>query len=249
MNANRTSLSFGRYLQSIRMEKGISLEDVSKETRIRMDNLLLIEREDHEHLPAQIFVKGFLRSYAKAIGADEKEALQRYEDRYKPYYKVVHSERALGEVREDVWSNLRIALIFLFCVIVLSVYGASTFSKHVKSAEHTRHPAIQEAPAGTGKPDESMEQGNASEVPTNTESQGKKMLLKVTAVKDTWMKVIVDGQSAEKFSLSAGDRLEFEAFSGFNLLIGDASAVNLLFNDKPYEVTADSNQAVTIQLP
>ena len=90
---------------------------------------------------------------------------------------------------------------------------------------------------------------NATVVPINTEVKEKTLLLKVTAVKDTWMKVIVDGQSPENFSLSAGDRLEFEAFSGFNLLIGDATGVNLLLNNKPYEVTGDSNQAVNIQIP
>ena len=60
MNPKHTSLSFGHYLQSIRLEKGISLDEVSKETRIRLENLLLIEKEDHENLPAQTFVKGFL---------------------------------------------------------------------------------------------------------------------------------------------------------------------------------------------
>jgi len=231
------------------MGKGISLEEISKETRIRMDNLLLIEKEDHEHLPAQIFVKGFLRSYAKAIGADEKEVLKRYEDRYKSYDKVIHSELSLHQVRANVWSNLRIVIIAFFCIMVLSVYGASVLDKRIEGKDSTRHTVINKPSSDTREPDGSVSQLPNAEASANTESQEEKMLLKVTAVKDTWMKVIVDGQSAEKFSLSAGDRLEFEAFSGFNLLIGDASAVNLLFNNKPYEMTADSDQAVNIQLP
>ena len=70
MESDKESLSFGRYLQAIRLEKKISLEQVSQQTRIGLGNLLLLEQEDHEQLPAEVYVKGFLRSYAKAVGAD-----------------------------------------------------------------------------------------------------------------------------------------------------------------------------------
>ena len=55
---NKNSLSFGRYLKAIRIEKGISLDEVSEETRIRIDTLRLIEKEDHDRLPSEVFVTG-----------------------------------------------------------------------------------------------------------------------------------------------------------------------------------------------
>ncbi|MGD8365135.1 MAG: helix-turn-helix transcriptional regulator, partial [Desulfobacterales bacterium] len=60
--SEQTALSFGRYLQSIRVEKGISLKAVSQETRIRLETLHFIEGEDHQHLPDEVYVKGFLRA-------------------------------------------------------------------------------------------------------------------------------------------------------------------------------------------
>lgn len=248
MNSKSTSLSFGGYLQSIRLDKGISLEEVSKETRIRLDNLLLIEKEDHENLPAKIFVKGFLRAYAKAIGADDKEALRRYEERYKSYQKVIHSEAALIQLRAGVWSNMRFVLGIIFCLIVLSVYGALTISNSSFIDKKTSHQMTKAKPV-YGDQAVGSSNADASVVLKNPDGQQEKLLLKVTAVKDTWMKVIVDGQSPEKFNLSAGDRLEFEAFSGFNLLVGDATGVNLLLNNKPYEITGEIDQAVNIQIP
>ena len=95
----KTSLSFGRYLQSIRIEKGISLEDVSKETRIRREALLYIEAEDHEKLPDIVFVKGFLRAYAKAIGADGDEAVRRYISRLEVMQRITTSDLDLEPVR------------------------------------------------------------------------------------------------------------------------------------------------------
>ncbi len=250
MNAKSTPLSFGSYLQSIRLEKGISLEEISKETRIRKDNLLLIEREDHEHLPAQIFVKGFLRAYAKAIGADDKEAIRRYEDRYKSYLKVINSEAMLIQLKAGVWSSLRIVLGIIFCLIVLSVYSTLFISKSSLREDRTSPPELKPRVNTSDQAKGSSDAGATSmPVPANAKTGEKKLLLEVTAVKDTWMKVIVDGQSAEKFDLSSGDRLEFEALSGFNLLIGDASGVQLLLNNSPYEVAGVSGQAVTIQIP
>jgi cytoskeletal protein RodZ len=248
MNSKSPSLSFGRYLQSVRLEKGISLEEVSKETRIRMENLLLIEKEDHEHLPAQVFVKGFLRAYANAIGADDKEVIERYEKRYMSYEKVISSEETLIHLRKSVWPSLKLAIGIIFCLIVLTVYSASDGNNHFLNVKKTSHPEVKES-AGNRNQGAGSGHANATVIPTHTKAQEEKLLLKITAVKDTWMKIIVDGQSPEKFNLSTGDRLEFEALSGFNLLIGDANSIVLLLNDKPYEVTGDGGQTVTIQIP
>ena len=81
MNEDKESLSFGRYLQAIRLEKKISLEQVAAQTRVGLELLLLVEQEDYDQLPAEVYVKGFLRSYAAAIGADGDEAIRRYESR------------------------------------------------------------------------------------------------------------------------------------------------------------------------
>ena len=97
MNSEHLTTSFGRYLQAIRLEKKISLEKVSAQTRIGIGNLLLIEQEDHERLPAAVFVKGFLRSYADVIGADGDEAIRRYESRLVVVQKIAESEASVGK--------------------------------------------------------------------------------------------------------------------------------------------------------
>lgn len=248
MITNNTSLSFGGYLQTIRLEKGISLEDVSKETRIRVDNLLLIEEEDHAKLPAPIFVKGFLRAYARVIGADEKEAVRRYENRYHTYQKIVSPEVHLSRLGAGVWSNFRLALGVIFCLMVISIYALSTLDEKSSRRASVGYPRVHKEES-SGVP--AAEPGHTAipQASTSTEEKEKKLLLKVITVKETWIKVIVDGQQPETFNLSAGDRLEFEAFSGFNILLGDATAVNLILNNQSYPVEGDVGEAVNIQIP
>lgn len=72
------SLSLGEKLRQAREEKGISIGEVSEQTRISPLYIECIENDDYKPLPGGIFNKGFVKSYAKFIGIDEHEALQDY---------------------------------------------------------------------------------------------------------------------------------------------------------------------------
>ncbi len=50
----KNAAPFGRYLKTVRLEKGIRLAEISRQTRISKDTLELIEAEDHARLPAEV---------------------------------------------------------------------------------------------------------------------------------------------------------------------------------------------------
>ncbi|MGD1949552.1 MAG: RodZ domain-containing protein [Leptolyngbyaceae cyanobacterium] len=60
----------GAYLQEKRQEQGKSLEDISLQTYIRAQLLKAVEAGDTSDLPQPIFVQGFIRRYADALGLD-----------------------------------------------------------------------------------------------------------------------------------------------------------------------------------
>src|SRR5687768_9607904 len=76
MNDARESLAL--WLRSGRALKKLSLEDVAKITKIQTRILIKLERGELDGLPADVFVKGFVRSFAKCVGLDEQEAIVRY---------------------------------------------------------------------------------------------------------------------------------------------------------------------------
>ena len=71
-------MSLSLWLRAGRANKGLSLEDVAKITKIQQRILERLEAGKLEGLPAEVFVRGFVRSYARCVGLDEAEALQRY---------------------------------------------------------------------------------------------------------------------------------------------------------------------------
>ncbi|MGW8187044.1 MAG: helix-turn-helix domain-containing protein, partial [Desulfobacterales bacterium] len=125
-----TALSFGRYLQSIRVEKGISLKAVSQETRIRMETLHFIEAEDHQHLPDEVYVKGFLRAYAETVGADGDEAVRRYLSRLAVKRKIALSDAALYRTGGAFWRRLILSTGAVLCLIAATLYAVSAWREH-----------------------------------------------------------------------------------------------------------------------
>jgi len=72
-------LSVGKYLQQERERKGLSLEAVSQATRISSRSLEAIESDDFISLPAPIFIRGFLKTYASFIGLEPYKVIALYE--------------------------------------------------------------------------------------------------------------------------------------------------------------------------
>lgn len=73
------SLTLGEKLKRIRSEGRISLSEVSKNTKIQVKYLEYIEAGQYDKLPADVYVKGFLRSYANFLGVNEGVFLKLFE--------------------------------------------------------------------------------------------------------------------------------------------------------------------------
>lgn len=68
----------GSLLKRQRVVRNMSMAEVSRVTRIPVPTLESIESDRFDDLPGEVFVKGFLKSYAQAVGVMPKEALARY---------------------------------------------------------------------------------------------------------------------------------------------------------------------------
>ncbi len=70
--------SFGEMLKRERELRGITLREVSEATKISIRYLEALERNEFTYLPGGAFTRGFIRAYAKYIGADEDEMVNAY---------------------------------------------------------------------------------------------------------------------------------------------------------------------------
>ncbi|HEY5921061.1 MAG TPA: helix-turn-helix domain-containing protein [Kofleriaceae bacterium] len=71
-------MNLAAWLRAGRDRRKLTIEDVARITKIQVKILEKLERGELDGLPAAVFVKGFVRSFAKCVGLDENEALEKY---------------------------------------------------------------------------------------------------------------------------------------------------------------------------
>lgn len=65
----------GQKFQEARLQKNLSLADVSQSTKIKVSFLDAIEKGEYERLPSVAYAQGFVRNYARFLNMPEKETL------------------------------------------------------------------------------------------------------------------------------------------------------------------------------
>ena len=71
---------FGSYLKSERELRGVTLDELHSKTMIPVRFLLALENNQFDELPEEVFIKGYIQSISKVIGAQEDDVLSTYMD-------------------------------------------------------------------------------------------------------------------------------------------------------------------------
>lgn len=228
------ALSFGRYLKAIRLEAGITLEAVAATTRIPPGVLRSLEAEDHARLPDEVYMKGFLRSYAEVLALDPDDIIRRYQADCRLLRRAARYHADLLRSRKRFWFKMMMGIAALTCLILLSTALMGPPEQGKRGPPSVAQPAamVLAKPKFLRPPP-----------PPQHHS------LVITAMADTWIKVIIDGQMPRKYSLKTGERITLKATRYFNLLMGNAGAITLVFDHKPLPQPGKTGQITTLWLP
>jgi cytoskeleton protein RodZ len=119
-NENPDAPGLGELLRSERERKGFTCENISRITRLREHTLLALENEQWNKLPPPVFVKGFIKSYARVLGLDERSLLKLYE-------RAVPSRsqppRPLKSPQQSRKGRFLLWLIGLGCLFIFLYFG------------------------------------------------------------------------------------------------------------------------------
>src|SRR2546421_11114122 len=72
----------GSSLREARLRQGLDFPELEQATKIRAKYLRALEDEQFDLLPAQTYVKGFLRGYAEYLGLDGQLYVDEFNSRY-----------------------------------------------------------------------------------------------------------------------------------------------------------------------
>ena len=112
---------FGSYLKSERELRGVTLEELHSKTKIPVRYLKALEKNQFDKLPEEVFIKGYIRSFAKIIGAKEDELLSTYIDITKTASSTDTNNQTTSNQKHFTFEP---KFIFVLTIIVLFLSGS-----------------------------------------------------------------------------------------------------------------------------
>ncbi len=67
--------AFGVNLRRARLKKGVALDKIARDTRIGIEHLEALERNDFTYWPRGIYARSWIRSYAQSVGVDPESTV------------------------------------------------------------------------------------------------------------------------------------------------------------------------------
>ena len=149
----------GERLQAARIKKGLSVDDVASRMHLSISILEAIEENNFDEITAPIFVKGYLRAYARIVALSEDEMIQQYIDFYSEEDPPISSTSNM--VPELSVADARIKWTTYLVVVVLAVLLAAWWWNKQQNEEapislDTQSPQVEE----TVDTDQSSDQSN-----------------------------------------------------------------------------------------
>lgn len=110
--------SVGSYLRELRERRGVSLEEISRTTRVGRSYLEALEAGDASKLPAPVFTRGFILAYCQALGEPPDEALARYSGRDETAADDAAAARAAARDRSAGRGRGTVLVSFVLLVVL-----------------------------------------------------------------------------------------------------------------------------------
>jgi cytoskeletal protein RodZ len=224
--------SLGQELKRERELRGISLQEIADSTRISLRFLQAIEEDKLDVIPGHFFIRAILRSYAKSIGIDENQVLNKYQETYTFEEQLQYGEsperpkprrRPLSQLfnRKIVrLAALATAIIGILLVLIYILLLAP--EKKPPVAARSLQPAVQ---VDVPKPSPPPETKPAAE-----EVRG--LRLEIAFIEETWIHIYADGQSVWDGIKGKGESLEVRAEREVRLNVGNAGGPDLTINGR-----------------
>jgi len=108
----------GAILLEARTERGLSLEELSERTKIRVDYLQAVEQGKPEVIPGEVYYRAFVRSYAREVGLNADELLAQYEMRRMPL-ETAEERASLRQRRAAARRRRRLRIISFAAAAIL----------------------------------------------------------------------------------------------------------------------------------
>ncbi len=234
--------SFGEELRREREIRGISLKEIADATKISRRFLEAIERNDHKTLPAPVFTRGFVREYARYVGLNIEDMVNRYnfaasrDDRIeKPPEVQRYPQTPVKDISPKiqpkrgippVYARVNLNLLAV-AVIAAALAGVAWWAVHNKRFDlESGTEATATLPLTTRTPVRAP-----AIAPPPAPADDSMLHLAVEVTEKSWVVLDADGKNVFSDDMLKGERKTFDASEAFKFrTIGNAAGLSLILN-------------------
>ncbi|MGW1163036.1 helix-turn-helix domain-containing protein [Streptomyces sp. NPDC002513] len=233
--------SIGRALQQARVAAGLTVDDVSNATRVRISIVRAIEQDDFAPCGGDVYARGHIRTLARAVHLDPAPLLEQYAAEHggrpapTPAAPLFEAERIRPERRGPNWTAAMVAAI----VAVIGFVGFTLVKGG--GGDSAKTPVAKGPQAGTGKHASATPKSSKPAAPKPEPSDSAiaaaphdKVTVQVSAADGrSWISAKDhNGRTLFDGLLKKGDSQTFQDKDKIDLVLGDAGAIQLYVNGK-----------------
>jgi cytoskeleton protein RodZ len=243
--------SVGHALAQARVASGLSIDEVSTITRVRVPIVQAIEQDDFSRCGGDVYARGHIRTMARIVGLDPEPLIEQYAAEHAgeidpaPVAPLYETERIRSEPRRPNWTAAMIAAIVAvvgfvgYTALSGSGSGSGATAKSTTAAPTTTTPSPSRTPRGTGVPAPPQPTGSAIAA-----APPGKVTVKVSAQGGTsWIQATdSNGKQLYQNSLRKGESMTWTDDKKIKLVVGNAGAVQLFVNGKDIGLAGSDGQ-------
>jgi len=213
---------FGERLKRERELREVTLEEVSKATRISDRFLRALEDEDWNKLPGGVFGRGFVRTIARYLGLNEEALLGEYDNARGEQTPPSRPEERIPSPPRWIPVAVVLGLLALLALLIYAgIYGWKRYAAH-RAATHS---------SSSSQPSASPDaQSPGAPAGAGSQATSADLDLSVAVSAAAHVRVSADGNLLFDGNLAAGETRHFHAPNQFEVTASDSSSVLLELN-------------------
>lgn len=253
------------YLRRVRESKRITLEKMARDTKLNLDYLYALEEGDYRIIPAETYIRIYLRSVAKYLQIDPVDIVWRYQDEVQPKQqqqaavqteerKTTLSLRALAQ--QPKIKPAGIVILILGLMVIFSFLRTGYKDNRTASVPDS----ALSGPLPKAKKDTTAVPGKEADLPVKTEEiKTEKEPAMAPAAKDTmltgtdrlltircerescWVMIFRDHKKPWRLILHKNETRYFRAKRDFHVTLGQAALVTVFLDNKKVELPKVKN--------
>ena len=229
--------SFGESLRREREIRGVSLQEISAATKIGVRSLEAIEEDRLDKLPQGIFVRGFVREYARFLALDEQKTLTElsFHESQTASDGLVFSRGHHTASHEASGVSSRFVNVALAAGCLGAVVGLILipgWAKPIGTA--AARPALSlPLPGDAPLPSRNEEAAQEGAAAAASSVLPQPLQLTLTATEDCWIGLDVGGDRVENRVLKKGESISISARQNASLAVGNAGGLLVAIDSGP----------------